>query len=99
MSAVLGAAIMRNTLVIDCQGIGTEAQFWDRYVDAIPPESRRYFGRNLDAFNDALAGGPGWPGDVDVQFLNAASLRGIRDGDFLSALEEITAQSGQITFS
>lgn len=99
MSAALGTATMRNTIVIDCQGIGTEAEFWDRYIDAVPPDARRHFGRNLDAFNDALAGGPGWPGDVDVQFLNVASLRGIRDGDFLRALREITAQSGQITLS
>lgn len=90
---------MRETLLIDCQGVETEAQFWNRYLDAIEPDARPHFGRNLDAFNDALSGGPGWPGDVDVRFINVASLTDIRDGEFLRALEDIGATSGRIAFS
>jgi hypothetical protein len=40
--------------------------FWSVWLEALGGDGRR-FGRNLDAFNDALSGGPGTPetGDDD----------------------------------
>ncbi len=76
------------TIVIDCAGVSGEQEFWDRYLAAVRPETQG-FGRNLDAFWDALAGGPGWPGPASLEFANAETLRPLRGGEFLAALEEI----------
>jgi RNAse (barnase) inhibitor barstar len=81
---------MARTLTIDCGGVRTEAAFWQRYLDAAEPEEGG-FGGNLDAFWDALAGGPGWPGDVDLKFVNTAGLAALRDGQFIAALKKIAA--------
>jgi hypothetical protein len=74
--------------------VASEAEFWDRYVEATNPLGKASFGRNLDAFWDAVeGGGPGWPGDVALIFKNAASLAALRDGRFLAALEKIASET------
>jgi ribonuclease inhibitor len=61
-------------LTIDCRGVADEAGFWQRYVDAARPEGARFFGRNLDAFRDALQGGPGWPDASALHFIHTRML-------------------------
>ena len=82
-----------KTISIDCSGIATPAEFWQRYVDVANPEGPGHFGRNLDAFWDALNGGPGWPGEVHLVFTNSVGLGSIRGGDFYEALLEIASKS------
>jgi len=83
-----------KTITVECEGVASEAEFWHRYVEATNPLSKEYFGRNLDAFWDAVeGGGPGWPGDVALIFKNAVSLAPLRDGRFLAALKEIASEA------
>lgn len=64
-----------RTILIDCEGVTSVSDFWQRYVDAANPQGADLFGRNLDAFWDAIEhGGPGWPGDVKLVFTNSAGL-------------------------
>ncbi len=78
-------------VIIDCRGIEDCAEFWRRYIDAAQP-AEGGFGRNLDAFRDALAGGPGWPGDCEVILENTAALQPLATSageSFLEALRQI----------
>ncbi|WDZ78559.1 barstar family protein [Ensifer adhaerens] len=84
-------------VVIDCTGIRSAAEFWQRYLDVAEPEGAGMFGCNLDAFWDALeGGGPGWPGDVALVFSNSDELSGLRTGKgnvpFLDALKTIASE-------
>ncbi|MGE6784641.1 barstar family protein [Ensifer adhaerens] len=68
-------------VVVDCSGIRTPAEFWQRYLDVVEPEGAGMFGCNLDAFWDAVdGGGPGWPGEVALVFSNSDELSGLRTG-------------------
>ncbi|MDQ0250946.1 ribonuclease inhibitor [Sphingomonas kyeonggiensis] len=85
-------------VVIDCSGIGSTEEFWQRYLDAAKPEGAAMFGRNLDAFWDAIeSGGPGWPGEVSLVFRHSAQLSGLRtsggDASFLDALKTIADEA------
>lgn len=87
-----------RTITIDCAGVGSIDAFWQRYLDATQPEAARSFGRNLDAFWDAIeAGGPGWPGEAKLVFRNSAALGPFtnRGGTrpFLDCLKEIGAKA------
>lgn len=83
-------------VVIDCSAVDSEADLWEAYVAAVMPEGATYFGRNLDAFRDALTGGPGWPGDRIVRFVSTARLR-LREGNFYAALKEICETAPCVT--
>ncbi len=89
-------AAMRE-IIIDCAGLTSTETFWRRYLDAAKPEDAALFGRNLDAFWDAIeGGGPGWPGEVRLVFLNTAQLAGLRTangGSFLDALRRIADEA------
>jgi ribonuclease inhibitor len=87
------------TIEIDCAGIRTEAEFWQRYLDLVRPQGADIFGRNLDAFDDALSGGPGFPGSVQVRFTHTSHLRTLRDGAFLAALVDIAAEHSNVSLS
>jgi hypothetical protein len=83
-----------DTITINCSGIRSEPEFWRIYLETVKPEGTHFFGCNLDAFNDALTGGgPGWPGECQVHFINTESLQCINDGEFYRKLLEIMAQS------
>ena len=72
------------TFVIDCRGVASEAEFWTRYVEAVQPEDAEQFGRNLNAFWQAVEwGGPGGPGECVLHFANTHELRGLDGGVFL----------------
>lgn len=78
--------------VIDCSNITTSAQFWETYLAVVEPEGARLFGRNLDAFNDALSGGPGYPGECELSLVNSSSLHYLDNGQFLRHLREIATK-------
>ena len=82
-------------ITIDCAKTTNDQEFWDAYVMAALPEGRGYFGRNLNAFWDAVsAGGPGWPGeDCELRFINTKPIRSFREGKFYEALKDIAARS------
>lgn len=71
--------------VIDCAGVQTEEEFWDLYAEG----RQASFGKNLDAFEDSLWGGPGYPGDERIKIINSASLKTIWDGKFYKELKRI----------
>jgi RNAse (barnase) inhibitor barstar len=80
--------------IIDCSAVTSEGEFWDKYLEVTCPDGSEYFGRNLDAFNDAITcGGPGWPGECEVHFTNTARVQRFRSGDFFKALERIASES------
>ena len=86
-------------ILIDCSGIGSTEEFWQRYLDATKPEDAALFGRNLDAFWDAIeGGGPGWPGDVLLVFTNSALLSGLQiRGGNASFLDTLKAIAGEVS--
>jgi RNAse (barnase) inhibitor barstar len=89
-------------VVIDCFGIGSTEEFWQRYVDAARPEGASVFGRNLDAFWDAIeGGGPGWPGEVTLVFMHSDQLRDLRtsnnNASFLDALKTIADEATAVS--
>lgn len=83
--------------VLDCKGVSSENEFWDLYIAQIRPDGGSFFGRNLDAFWDALTGGPGWPGDEEIVIKNSASLAPLNDGQFLIALRDIARDCATVT--
>lgn len=89
-----GASGGMKRYMIDCSGIQSPEQFWDAYLAATRPMDSGMFGRNLDAFSDALSGGPGYPGVCELCILNASNLKGLRGGKFLEALQEIADEPG-----
>ena len=81
-----------DVLVIDCIGIGTRDQFWDRYLTLSTPENAEGFGRNLDALWDALErDGPGRLECSVLRLKRAESLAVIESGAFLKHLQDIAA--------
>jgi RNAse (barnase) inhibitor barstar len=82
-----------KSFVIDCTQISDQSAFWKAYLDATNPEDGRYFGRNLDAFWDAIdGGGPGWPGECELHFVNTKHLR-LLETEFFAGLERIAVKS------
>ena len=76
--------------VIDCTTVESEQQFWEQYVRVVHPDGAELFGRNLDAFWDAVsAGGPGWPGECRLRFTHTQLVQQFRNGFFYSALKRI----------
>lgn len=48
---------LMRTIYIDREGAESADEVWQRYVDAVNPENAAVFGRNLDAFWDAVEHG------------------------------------------
>jgi ribonuclease inhibitor len=82
-------------IVIDAAGVSDEGEFWERYVLAAQPEGEGFFGHNLDAFWDAVeGGGPGYPGKVDLHFVNMSALHALPNGKvFMKAFAEIASEA------
>ena len=75
-----------------------EEDFWEAYVSVTNPAGSEAFGRNLDAFWDALHGGPGYPGENTVYFVNTSNVKAFRGGSFYTALREIAKESGAAVY-
>jgi ribonuclease inhibitor len=87
-----------QTIVIDCDGAKSAAEFWQRYIDAAKPEGASLFGRNLDAFWDAIEhGGPGWPGEVKLVLRNSSELAALEVGSGLSLLDGLRRIANEAT--
>lgn len=83
---------------IDCSGVTSPDELWQRYIDAAKPSGASMFGRNLDAFWDAIeGGGPGWPGNVVLVFEHSRQLSAFTtvggQRSYLDALTEIADQA------
>jgi len=68
----------------------TKDDFWNKHVAKIAFESGKYFGKNLDDFNDAVtSGGPGFPGDYIIEIIETKKLEeifGKENFDFIIGL-------------
>lgn len=68
----------------------TREDFWNAYAKEIDSESAKYFGKNLDAFNDAIsAAGPGYPGECTIEIIGTENLNkifGLKDFQFIIEL-------------
>jgi hypothetical protein len=83
-----------GTFILDGSRITSPDAFWDAYVAVVQPEGAEYFGRNLNALNDGLWGGPGWPGDDFVlQISNATALEHYLGIEFVETLRDVFAHS------
>ncbi len=86
-------------IVVDCNGVSTAKEFWQRYLDAVQPVEKG-FGCNLDAFWDAIeGGGPGWPGRCRLVFRGTGALENLRlpgGGSLLTSLRTIANNATQI---
>jgi RNAse (barnase) inhibitor barstar len=78
---------------IDCETLNSEVGFWDMYVATTNPGGAGYFGHNLHAFWDGLNGGPGWPGECELRFINTSNIQSLSEGKFYAALKEIARDS------
>ncbi len=68
----------------------SKLDFWNKYVEDIEFSAKKDFGKNLDAFNDAItARGPGYPGDCIIEITGTEKLEkifGKEDFDFIIRL-------------
>ncbi len=70
-----------------------EAAFWREYLAAVRPDGAEHFGRNLDAFRDAVtSGGPGWPGEECRLRIVGHAAAGV-GSVFLAKLAEIASEA------
>jgi hypothetical protein len=80
---------------MDGRRLASEEAFWREFIEVLRPEGGEYFGRNLAAFNDALAGGPGWPGnDFALTITSSDTAIEYLGADFIQSLREICEESG-----
>ena len=82
------------TYTLDGSHIHTQTHFQE-YLAVVKPD-REGFGCNLDAFNDALWGGPGYPGDDSIfRILNSKQMTQSLGEHFVSVLREICEDKGR----
>jgi Barstar (barnase inhibitor) len=88
-----------RTIYIDCAGVSSPTELWQRYVEAAEPEGAALFGRNLDAFWDAVEhGGPGWPGTAKLIFTRSVELNGLQlasGASLLDGLRQVAEEATQ----
>ena len=80
----------RKKIFINGEFCGTKEAFWNKYIAEIDSESGKLFGKNLDAFNDAItAEGPGFTGDCIIEIIGTEKLENVfgkEDFDFIIGL-------------
>ncbi|MBC3846821.1 barstar family protein [Winogradskyella echinorum] len=53
----------------------SKLDFWNKYIEEMEFSDKKDFGKNLDAFNDAItAKGPGFPGDCIIEIIGIKKL-------------------------
>jgi Barstar (barnase inhibitor) len=87
-----------RTYHLECSDISSQEDFWALYVRIVLTDGKGGFGCNLDALNDALWGGPGWPGACTIRLTGCQTLRKLEKGQFYKRLREITAAQDDVTF-
>lgn len=86
-----------SEFIIDCRDVKCEDDFWKAYLVEVNPGGAQQFGRNLHAFWDAVsAGGPGWPGECTLRFINTEALALSDKAGFLLGLSRIAAESKSV---
>jgi len=85
-----------RTITIDCSDVCGEAEFWDRYLRATGAAGAAHFGRNLNAFWDALHGGPGWPGECELRFANTSAMSRAGAVQFVESLRTLASRSAPV---
>ncbi|PXA98594.1 hypothetical protein DMC47_07770 [Nostoc sp. 3335mG] len=87
-----------RTIEISCAGVSSLDDFWQRYLDAVTPDGASIFGRNLDAFWDAVeGGGPGWPGKTRLIFTHSSEVARLPHTDGTSFLEGLRYLANHVT--
>ncbi|SDP91826.1 Barstar (barnase inhibitor) [Phyllobacterium sp. YR620] len=91
----------QRTALIDCTGIYTIEEFFQRYLDSTNPRFPANFGRNLDALWDAIeGGGPGCPVDFDhLHFINLQQFvdeLGGPDSPWYQALRRVAGDATEV---
>ena len=80
----------RRKIFINGYYCNSQTDFWEKYTKQIPTESAKLFGKNLDAFNDAITGGgPGFPGDCVIEIIGIEKLNeifGVQNMEFIIQL-------------
>lgn len=68
----------------------SKLDFWNKYVEDMEFSAKKNFGKNLDAFHDAITTqGPGYPGDCIIEITGIKKLEkifGKEDFDFIIGL-------------
>ena len=68
----------------------SKLDFWKKYIEEFDFEAKKDFGKNLDAFNDAIESeGPGFPGECIIEIIGTENLKkifGKEDFDFIVKL-------------
>ena len=81
------------TFTMDGSRIRSRDQFWQEYLAIVRPEGAEHFGCNLDAFNDSLWGGPGWPGnDFNLRLLCSKQVSDAVGADFYECIGRRSAR-------
>jgi RNAse (barnase) inhibitor barstar len=81
--------VAKGTYQLDCSEITFEEDFWELYLEVTRPDGAEHFGRNLDAFWDAVSGGgPGWPGECELLLTNTGNMLKL-DRRFFNGLQRI----------
>lgn len=74
-------------IFINGEFCNSKLDFWNKYVEEMEFSAKKDFGKNLDAFNDAItAKGPGFPGDCIIEIIGIKKLIqifGKEDFDFI----------------
>ncbi|WP_198170454.1 barstar family protein [Deinococcus arboris] len=81
--------------MVDCAGVRDEREFWVAYARGVQVDQPG-FGRNLDAFRDALWGGPGWPEADEVRFIHSCGVASLQNGTFIAMLRKIALEVGTV---
>lgn len=85
---------------IDCTGVQTPYELWQRYLASVPVHDAQSFGYTLDSFWDGVQWrGPGWPGECELVFKNSQALNELKTlggKPFLPAFEQLIADTDRI---
>lgn len=69
------AGLNKIKIFIDGNNCSNQKDFWNAYARQIETDSALRFGKNLDAFNDAITGGgPGYPGKCSIEISGIDNL-------------------------
>lgn len=85
---------------IDCSGMQSSNELWQRYLDTVPVLDPESFGYTLDSFWDGVQwGGPGSPGECVLVFKNAEALSALKTlsgKPFLEAFRQLVADTDRV---